>query len=101
MTVRFWSGPPQVSVLMPPQFEPTPAGQTPPPAQVVPSGTETWVTPVAGSQPSLVHVLPSFTSGGVPARQLPAPSHVSSPLHALSSAQDAPGSRFAPGLHVP
>jgi len=48
-----------------------------------------WI-PLAGSQESIVHGLPSSRFGGLPATQLPAPSQVSLPLHTLPSEHVAP-----------
>ena len=59
-------------------------------AHAVPAATGVWLTPVVGSQLSAVHALPSSTTSGVPDWQLPAPSHVSSPLHRSPSAHAVP-----------
>lgn len=66
-----------------------------PSAHDVPAATGSCVTPFAGSQLSDVHGLPSSTTGGVPAAQTPAPSHVSSPLHASPSPHDVPAATAA------
>jgi hypothetical protein len=52
-----------------------------------------------GVQTSALQASP--LGSGVPAPQLPTPSHFSTPLHALPSEHDVPAARFAPGTHTP
>jgi predicted membrane protein len=58
--------------------------------QLVPTRAGVCTAPWKGSQLSIVHGLPSSTFGGVPATQVPAPSHVSLPLQRFSSPQCVP-----------
>ena len=57
----------------------------------VPAGTRLCViAPVDESQTSAVHGLPSSSTGGIPAAQVPAALHVSLPLHAFPSEHELP-----------
>jgi hypothetical protein len=56
----------------------------------VPAATGVWLTPVAGAHESVVHGLPSSTTGGVPKIQTALALHVSAPLQALPSLHDVP-----------
>jgi hypothetical protein len=69
--------------------------QTLPSEHDVPAATGEWWTPVAESQLSLVHGLPSSTVGGAPAVHAPLPLHVSAPLQALPSEHDVPAASSA------
>jgi hypothetical protein len=64
----------------------------------VPAATGVCVTPVAGEQLSVVQGLLSFTTGGVPAVQVPLALQISAPLQALPSLQVVP---FGFGEQVP
>jgi hypothetical protein len=83
----------------------SPAWQVSSPLQTLPSahdepfGTDVVRQPAMGSQESVVHTLPSLQLGGLPAVQAPL-WHVSSPLHRLPSAHDAPFGRTGL-LHTP
>ena len=66
-----------------------------PSEQALPAGSGACLTPVAGSQLSVVHRLPSSTGGAVPPEQTPAPLQTSTTLHALSSEQDVPEETLA------
>jgi hypothetical protein len=71
----------------------------------VPFVTGAVVQPVPGSQPSVVHGLPSLQTSGVPAVHVPL-WHVSAPLHVFPSEHDVPfatagfSHRFVPVLHT-
>src|SRR6266567_3128095 len=56
--------------------------------------------PSTGSHESAVHASPSSMGVGVPARHVPAPSQVSSPLQRFPSEQDAPAGLRTSGRHV-
>lgn len=58
-------------------------------------------TPAIGSHQSVVHGLPSFTTGGTPDRQTPVASQVSAPLQALPSLHEAPGLGVTAQAEVP
>jgi hypothetical protein len=65
--------------------------QTFPSEQLVPAGTGVCViAPVDGLHVSTVHGFPSSTATGVPALQLPAPSHVSLIVQAFPSLHAVP-----------
>src|SRR5262249_56457337 len=83
-SVRWQSPPTQVSVV-----HGSPSGHSR--AQVAGQGTiGSWVHPLAGLHPSLVHGSPSSQASVVPARQTIAPvSHASAPLHTLASSHSA------------
>ena len=53
-------------------------------------GVALWVTPTAGSHASVVHELPSLTTGAAPAAQKPIALQVSCPLHTLPSSHAVP-----------
>jgi hypothetical protein len=61
-----------------------------PSPQLVPWATGAWSTPAAGLHESVVHGLPSSTTGGVPPKQTALALHASVPLHALLSEQLVP-----------
>jgi hypothetical protein len=61
-----------------------------PSEQLVPIATAVWLTPAVASHESVVHGLPSSTTGGVPKTQTALALHVSAPLQALSSEHDVP-----------
>src|SRR5262245_36313900 len=60
-------------------------------AQLVPAGLSTTCQPWSGSQTASRQASArTGGGGGVPAKQTPDPSHVSSPLHWLASPQEVP-----------
>ena len=61
-----------------------------PSEQLLPLAVGVWTGPVAGSQVSVVHELPSSRLGGAPATQEPDALHVSVPLQALLSGHAVP-----------
>jgi hypothetical protein len=68
--------------------------QTLPSEQLVPVVTFVCVTPVVGSQASVVQGLPSSTVGGVPGSHVPLELQVSAPLQTLPSEQLVPAATF-------
>src|SRR5437870_461058 len=81
----------------------TPAWQISVPLQTSPSGQGVpgagmFTQPVCGSQPSLVQMLLSLQSSGVPATHAPSTLQVSAPLHTSASGQALPAGSW---LQVP
>jgi len=65
-----------------------------PALQLVPAVTGVCTAPSVGLQESVVHGLPSSTTGGTPATQVPSALQVSAPLQALASEQLLPAASF-------